>query len=234
MPEISIIVPVYQGAKTIDQCLTAIFNQSYQNFEVVVVDDGSTDKTLEIIKPYLNKIKLIKQSPNSGNANIVRNRGARFATGKYLLFCDDDIIMHPRLLEKMREILIKHPEKAYVYSSFYFGGKKFKLWPFSATKLRQMPYIHTCSLLRREYFSGFDEKVNKLQDWDLWLTMLANKRTGIWLPEFLFKVKAKKNGISSWLPKIFYRLPWKKFGVSIKALEKYQTAEKIIKNKHHL
>jgi len=234
MPAISIIIPVYQGEKTIKKCLDSIFNQSYKDFEVILVNDGSTDRTLEIIESYKNRIKLINQTHDKSNANIARNRGYQEVTGQYVLFCDDDIEMQPDLLAKMRAALNKHPQKSYVYSSFYFGRKKFKLWPFDPERLKQMPYIHTCSLIRREHFPGFDDNIKKLQDWDLWLTMLAKKQTGIWIPEFLFKVHTKKDGISSWLPKIFYKIPWQKLGIKIKSLEKYREAEKIIKTKHSL
>ena len=234
MPEISIIIPVYQGEKTIKKCLDSIFNQSYTDFEVILVNDGSTDRTLEVIEPYQNRLKLISYQNNRANPNIARNRGYQEASGQYLLFCDDDIEMQPDLLAKMKATLDKHLQPAYTYSSFYFGRKKFRLWPFDAQRLRQMPYIHTCSLIRREYFPGFDINIKKLQDWDLWLTMLTNKQTGIWIPEFLFKVNPKKDGISSWLPKAVYKIPWQKFGIKIKSLEKYREAEEIIKQKHNL
>ncbi|MBU1177659.1 glycosyltransferase family 2 protein [Patescibacteria group bacterium] len=232
-PLISIIVPTYQGEKTIKQCLDSIFAQTFSSFEVIVIDDGSTDNTGSILQSYQPKIKLIKQK-NSGNANIARNRGIQNAAGQYLLFCDDDIITKPDLLAKMVTALKNNPDKSYAYSSFYFGWKKFPLWPFSATKLRQLPYIHTCSLIRREHFPSFDEKINKLQDWDLWLTLLAAGHTGTWIPEFLFKVQPKKEGISSWLPSVVYKIPWNKFGIKIKSLEKYKKAEEIIRNKHKL
>ncbi len=97
-----------------------------------------------------------------------------------------------------------------------------------------MPYIHTTALIRREHFPGFDEKIKKFQDWDLWLTMLEQGHEGIWLPEVLFKVYTQKDGLSSWLPKFFYRIPWKKLGIRIKAIEKYEKAREIIKKKHQL
>ena len=232
-PLISIIIPVYQGEKTIKQCLDSIFAQTFTDFEVIVVNDGSTDGTAGALTGYLKKIKSVNQE-NSGNANKARNRGYQEATGKYVLFCDDDITMETTLLQKMLDALEHNLNISYAYSSFYFGWKKFTLWPFDAGKLRQMPYIHTCSLIRREHFPGFDEKINKLQDWDLWLTMLAANHTGTWIPEFLFKVQPKKEGISTWLPSSFYKIPWHKFGIKIKSLEKYKRAEKIIKEKHKL
>lgn len=231
MPLVSIIVPVYQGEKTIKKCLNSIFSQTFQDFEVIVVNDGSTDKTLERLKPFRDKIILINQE-NKGS-NPARNRGYQEAKGKYLLFCDADIEMKPTILEKMVKTLERNPDKSFVYCSFYYGFKKFRLWPYDPDRLKKMPYIHTCSLIRKENFPGFDEKIKRLQDWDLWLTMLEQGHTGIWIPEFLFKMHPHGK-ISSWFPKIFYKIPWNKFGIKIKALEKYKKAEKIIKEKHGL
>lgn len=67
-----------------------------------------------------------------------------------------------------------------------------------------MPFIHTTSLLRRNDFPGFDENIKRLQDWDLWLTMLEQGRTGVWLPEYLFMVKTGGT-MSKWIPKFFIR-----------------------------
>lgn len=239
-PKVSIIIPAYQAEKTIKKCLDLIFSQTFKNFEVVVVNDGSTDSTLKLLNRYIaklliddrKKIKIISQK-NQGS-NPARNRGFQESNGQYLLFCDADIEMKPQMLEKMTTALEKNPDKSFAYSSFYYGFKKFNLWPYDASRLRKIPYIHTTSLIRREHFPGFDEKIKRLQDWDLFLTMAEQKYFGIFIPEFLFKVSPHRGGISSWLPKIFYKIPWRKFGIKIKALEKYKEAEAVIKKKHGL
>ncbi|MEW6407487.1 MAG: glycosyltransferase family A protein [Patescibacteria group bacterium] len=238
-PKVSIIIPAYQAEKTIKKCLDSIFPQTFNNFEVIVVNDGSADETLKILKSYEipryarnDIIKIINQK-NQGS-NPARNRGVKEAKGNYLLFCDADIEMKPQMLEKMVEILEKNLDKSFAYSSFYFGFKKFKLWPYSVSRLKKMPYIHTTSLIRQKYFPGFDENIKRLQDWDLFLTMSEQKHYGIFIPEFLFKIHPRKKGLSSWLPKSFYKIPWQKFGIKIKSLEEYKKAEKIIKEKHKL
>jgi len=239
MPKISIIIPTYNSAKTIAKTLKSIFNQTYRDFELIIVNDGSTDNTAEILKKFQQKFQISNFKfqiidQNNQGSNQARNRGAREAGGEYLLFCDSDIIMEPEMLEKMIRLLEVDQDKSYVYSSFKFGWKKFKLWPFNPERLRQMPFIHTTSLIRRKHFPGFDPKIKRFQDWDLWLTMLEQGHEGIYLPEFLFKVKPRKKGISFWLPKIFYKIPWEKLGIKIKAVEKYKEAMKVIKEKHHL
>jgi glycosyltransferase involved in cell wall biosynthesis len=232
MPKLSIVIPTYQHAGEIAACLESIFRQSFRDYEIIVVNDGSTDNTLEVLEPFKNRIALITQENRGGNA--ARNRGFREAKGDYLLFCDADIVMRPDCLEKMMAALEAEPAASYAYSSFKFGWKRFRLWPFNAETLRKMNYIHTTSLIRREHFTGFDESIRKLQDWDLWLTMLEQNHVGVWIPEYLFTAIPHEGGISTWVPGIFYRIPWKKLGIRVKSVEKYLAAEKIVRAKHRL
>jgi glycosyltransferase involved in cell wall biosynthesis len=229
---VSIIVPAYQHARELSACLDSILAQTYTDYEIIVVNDGSTDDTENVLQPYREKITYIKQENRGGNA--ARNRGFYAAQGAFLLFCDADIVMRPDCLQIMMQTLEQHPEAAYAYCSFRYGWKKFTFWPFSAERLRQINYIHTTSLIRREFFPGFDESIRKLQDWDLWLTMLAAGQQGVWIPKVLFRAIPHHGGISTWVPGIFYRIPWKKFGLHVQAVEKFQAAERIIKKKHNL
>lgn len=231
-PTISVIIPAYQHARDVVLCLESLFRQTFIDFEIILVNDGSTDGTEEVVKPFLDRITYIYQENRGGNA--ARNRGAREAKGKYLFFCDADLVLKPEVLAKMLKSLKENPEASYVYCSFRYGMKVFRLWSFDADKLRQVNYIHTSSLIRVEHFPGFDESVRRLQDWDLWLTMLEQDHVGVWLPEILFKCIPHKGGISTWVPGIFYRIPWRKFGLRVKTVEKYQEAEKIMKAKHNL
>jgi glycosyltransferase involved in cell wall biosynthesis len=231
-PLISIIIPAYQHARELPTCLRSIFAQTLADFEVILVNDGSTDRTEQAIEPWRDRLVYVEQ-PNQG-ANAARNRGFQESRGQYLFFCDADLVLQPDCLEAMLKTLNKHPEASYAYCSFRYGWKKFTMWPFDAAKLRQINYIHTSSLLRRAHFPGFDESIRKLQDWDLWLTMLEAGHTGVWIPRVLFKAIPHAGGISTWLPGIVYRIPWKKLGLRVRAVEKFQAAEKIIKKKHHL
>lgn len=231
-PTISVIIPTYQHAKELPDCLASIFRQSFSDFEVIVVNDGSTDNTPEVLGPYMDRIRLVNQE-NRG-ANAARNRGFEESGGEYLLFCDADIVMKEDMLEVMLKTLENHKDASYVYSSFKYGFKTFRLWPFDAEKLRKMNYIHTTSLMRREAFPGFDESIRRLQDWDLWLTMLERGRTGVWIPEVKFRAIPHEGGISTWVPGIMYRIPWRIFGIRIRSVEKYLEAERVIKEKHNL
>ena len=228
--KISVIIPCYQHAGTIRRCLESVFGQTRAELEVIVVDDGSTDRLEAAIAPFRSRLTFIRQENRGGPAT--RNRGFAASTGERVIFCDADIVLRRDALEKMLQALEAHPEAAYAYASFKFGWKKFRLWPFDAARLKRMNYIHTTSLIRRERFPGFDESLKRFQDWDLWLTMMERGAIGVRIPETLFTVKPRKGGISEWLPSFVYRLPWKLFGFKPRPVARYEDAAGIVRRKH--
>ncbi|MBI5071492.1 glycosyltransferase family 2 protein [Candidatus Falkowbacteria bacterium] len=232
MPKISIIIPTYQHGDAIETCLLSLFNQTFKDFEIIVVNDGSTDNTSEILEKYKDRVKIINQE-NRG-APAARNRGFRESVGQFIIFADADVKAKPEMLAKMFQALEKHPEASYAYSSFMWGRKKFGLHEFDGEALKKMNYITSTTLIRREHFPGWDESFKKFQDWDLWLTMLEQDHTGVWVPEFLFDVIDTKATMSRWLPSFMYKIPWEKIGWAPKAIKKYNVALKIIKEKHRL
>jgi len=200
---ISVIIPLYNQMQHLEKCLVSIVKQSSHPLEIVLVNDGSEDAARDEIESKARTaaadvpIKIFHQQ-NQG-APSARNRGFEKSSGSYVLFCDADIVMNPHMLQTMTETLSAHPDASYAYSSFRFGWKKFRLGAFSEQKLREMPYIHTASLIRREHFPGFDERVSRLQDWDLWLTMLEQGHAGVWIDKVLFVVRSGGT-MSRWLP----------------------------------
>ena len=99
MPLVSVIIPVFNAEKTINKTLASIFDQTFKNFEIIAINDGSKDKSQKILEQYKDKITIVKQ-PNQG-APLARNAGAKLAQGRYIIFVDDDIILQPDMLEKM-------------------------------------------------------------------------------------------------------------------------------------
>ncbi len=93
--KVSVIIPVYNGEKTIKKCLDSISSSSYKDLEVIVVDDGSTDNTVEILKNY--SLKIIRQK-NKGPA-VARNNGAKHSTGELLFFFDSDVILKKNTIQ---------------------------------------------------------------------------------------------------------------------------------------
>lgn len=106
MPKFSIIVPVYNVEKYIKKCLDSIFNQTFKNFEVIVVNDGTKDKSMDIVKEY--DVKIINQE-NSGLSEA-RNTGVRSASGEYIIFIDSDDFIEKELLKKVNDSLNNKPD----------------------------------------------------------------------------------------------------------------------------
>jgi glycosyltransferase involved in cell wall biosynthesis len=233
-PLISIVIPSWNHGAELIQCLASLEVQTYSPFEVVVVDDASTDQTQERLKSVHARypLRMIRLETNGG-APMARNRGAAEAKGSYLIFLDADIELRPHALEVMASAL-ERTGADFVYPSFRFGWKLFKGFPFDAERLKRMPYIHTSALMKREVFPGFDETLKKFQDWDLWLTIVEKGGKGIWIPEVLFTVKTRKQGYSQWLPSLFHAVPWHWVGWMPQELKKYRYWESVVKKKHKL
>lgn len=227
---ISIIIPVYNEAKQLDKCLESIKNQNYDNYEIIVVNDGSADNFYEVIEKYKNiftyKLEYIGQENQGPQA--ARMSGAKKARGEFIIFLDADTILYPEMLKTMKGALRSHTEASFVYSSFIWGRKKFTSFPYSEERLKKMPYINTNSLIWRDRFPGFDPAIKKFQDWDLWLTMMEKGQKGFWINKVLYRLQGG-NTMSSWLPSFAYKLlPF------LPTVKKYNAAMKAIKEKHHL
>lgn len=231
---ISVVIPTFQHAKTISVCLDSIFAQTYKDIEIIIVNDGSTDDTADILKPYVGHITIINQE-NQGS-NPARNRGWEEAVGEFVIFCDADVRMEKTMLEKLHSALSQNKEASFSYCAFRFGWKVFPGVPFNVSRLKQQNYIHTTALVRSEDFPGFDPNIKRLQDWDVWLTMVKNGKVGILVPEILFNVEISGESRigSSWIPSFFYRLPWGIIGWRPKAIKKYEDARTIIAQKHSI
>lgn len=236
MPDlISIIVPVYNHREALADALVSIHKQTYPELELIIVDDGSdiplTEKEITIEGGDVPTI-LIRQE-NLG-APAARNRGFQEAKGDFVIFWDADVIAEPEMLEKMHHVLLIHPEASYVYSGFRFGKKSMFGMKFDPEKLKEMNYIMSTSLIRRNDVIRWDESLKRFQDWDMWLTMLEQGKQGIWIPEFLFRVHPHEGGMSTWLPSLTYQKPWKFLPGIHEKVEKYEKAKEIILKKHNL
>lgn len=107
-PLVSIVIPVYNAEKYINESIDSCLNQTYQNKEIIVVDDKSTDNTLNILKKYEDKIILIPVEKQNGLGNVI-NIGIRQSKGKYIARMDADDVMYPTRLEKQIAYLESNP-----------------------------------------------------------------------------------------------------------------------------
>ena len=114
--KVSVIIPVYNAEKYLRGCLESILNQTFADFEVIVVDDCSTDNSLAIAESFLEKfggrLKIISLPKNTGNASVPRNEGLRFSRGEYVFFMDNDDLILDNALETL-----------YNFAGFYFERK---------------------------------------------------------------------------------------------------------------
>jgi glycosyltransferase involved in cell wall biosynthesis len=220
-PKISVIIPVYNHANELADCLRSLEKQTFQDFEIIIVDDGSAE-------PVANAT--IRFEKNRG-APAARNEGFRRAKGENVIILDADIVLRPDALEKMDETLEAHPEAAFAYPSHRFGFKVMKGRPFDVEALKRGNFIHTSALIRRDHFSGFDESLKRFQDWDLFLTMAESGKRGVWINEVLFTVKPHGT-MSQWVPSFVHNMPWPIFGWTPAIIRKYCAAEQIIREKH--
>lgn len=109
MTKFSIVIPAYNAEKSIRKCLDSILAQTFSNFEIVVINDGSKDSTLAILREYLKKTRKLRvySFENSG-VSITRQRGINLSNGEYIILVDSDDTVNPDLLEKLYTAICKH------------------------------------------------------------------------------------------------------------------------------
>lgn len=126
-PLVSVIVPMYNVQDYIDECINSISSQTYDNIEIIIVNDGSTDDSLMHVKKYKDKrIKIITQK--NGGLSSARNNGTKNATGEYILYVDsDDFLASPLAIEKMmRQILEDDADILFFRYNYYYNKRKTK------------------------------------------------------------------------------------------------------------
>jgi len=199
---ISVIIPSRNYGRYLKACLESIKNQARKVAEIIVVDDDSSDRTGEIVKKY-RSIKYFKVKYHQ--ANKARNFGFRQSSGDLIMFFDADDRMKKDCIKRLFQGLKKNPKAAFAYSdqieeieSNHKIIKKIRRrsFPWDYGKLKNDNYIAMPALIRRKYFKGFDEKLNRLQDWDLWLS-IGKKAEGIYVPKPLFYRRFHGKGITS-------------------------------------
>jgi glycosyltransferase involved in cell wall biosynthesis len=234
-PLVSVIIPVYNHARALEQSLITLKNQTYRPLECIIINDGSTDEIAKYIPGYIKllmdaEIRVRYESQNNQGASAARNHGLAMSTGELVIFWDADTVAKPNMLERMVGELVTHPEKSFAYSRFKFGFKTMHSADFSPSLLRRANYIDTTSLVRRKDITKFDTALQRFQDWDFWLTLVEHGKQGIFVPEVLFsKIVRGRKGYSSWFPSFFLALPWK-----TKRVREYLAARKKIEDKHSI
>lgn len=196
-PMVSIVIPTYNTGEYIQYTLESVFKQTYEDFEVIVVDDGSTDDTKEVLQVYMERIRYIYQE-NSGRSEA-RNTGIKAAKGKYVAFLDSDDLWTPGKLETQIDILEKNHDIDFLfgdkqrfsndgriiihsmfkekgYDEIFFGDSLYVRDAYK--KLLDEPFIPTGTvIMKRDCFdeAGLFDKDIYAEDWDFWLRVALFK-----------------------------------------------------------
>jgi glycosyltransferase involved in cell wall biosynthesis len=204
MPLISVIIPVYNGETTIQRTIESVFKQTVSDWELIVIDDGSQDSTVDILSQIRDSRLKVFSYPNAGQATS-RNRGLAKASGDYIAFLDADDLWTPDKLEAQLNALQTHPQAAVAYSwtdyidesdQFYRRGNHLTLnGNIYANLLLTDLFENGSNLLickkALDDVGGFDESLPPAEDWELWLR-LASRYEFIAVPsaQILYRVSA--------------------------------------------
>ena len=181
LPLVSVIIPVYNMEKYLAETIDSVLESTYPEVEIILVDDGSSDNSVEIAQKYADNNSRIKcfTQQNAGAA-AARNHAIRKAAGAYILPVDADDKIAADYIEKAVEVLIHNPAVKVVGSNAVFFGEKEGVWilpEFDLKLLARKNLINNCSMYRKndwEKAGGYCEQLRGREDWDFWISMLKD------------------------------------------------------------
>lgn len=200
---VSIIVPCYNQQNYIKDTLLSVINQTYQNWECIIVNDGSTDNSLDIILPFTemdNRITVLNQD-NQGLANS-RNNGIKKSNGKYILALDSDDIISPTYIEEIISAFNFDSELKVVYTladRFGYYREKWYLPEYSYEMELFQNCIYCSAIYKRvdyEKTQGYNSNMKfGYEDWDFWLSLLNENDKVLCINKCLFHYRSKKESM---------------------------------------
>lgn len=211
IPKISVVIPIYNSGRFLEESLNSILNQSFEDFEIIIVDNGSTDDSRVLENKYKKKdkririIKLVKP-----NVQIAMNEGFRVARGQYIARMDADDISFKDRFRIQVDYLDKHPDIYLIGGSAVVideEGNRLGILPKYdnsiriAKKLRKSNcLIHPSIMFRntKEFF--FREKFKTSEDYELYLRMLTSNKKITNIPYFLIKYRVSRKSFVSTMP----------------------------------
>ncbi|QJD97556.1 glycosyltransferase [Mucilaginibacter robiniae] len=206
MPKLSVILPVYNTEKYIKEAVDSILNQTYKDFELIVLNDASTDGTLGILQQYQDtRLKVIT---NEQNLKVVKtlNKGLDLAQGEYIARMDADDISHPQRFEKQIQFLEQHPDVDFVGSWVQTFGSESNIMRAATEhehiKVRLFflnPIFHPVVMFRRESFEKhglrYDEHFTNAEDYGMWVKAIDHIKFAN-VPEILLKYRVHSFNVS--------------------------------------
>lgn len=195
---ISVIIPCYNSGRFIRDAIESVLQQTFRDFEIIVVNDGSTDEsTLEILTGLGDKylaLRLIHQE-NRGLAGA-RNAGIRVARGEFFLPLDSDDTIEPTMLEKCYRAIKGDAHFGFVYTSVRFFGDYEAVWhprEYNFYDLLDANQFTSCALVRKKAWGevgGYDEKMREgYEDWEFWIRLGKKRWYGALIDEPLFNYR---------------------------------------------
>ena len=204
-PLVSVVIPCYNAENDIGEAIQSALDQTYPNVEVIVIDDGSTDGSLEVIRSFDERIRW-ETGPNRG-APAARNRGVELARGEIVQFLDADDLLHPDKLERQVEAaLLNRPvltfcrcntilkEGSKVVSGARFNDEDSVVTALLNVILTSAPLHWKDQLVS---IGGFREDLPCAQEWDLHLRLACGGVAFAVLPECLYTVRCREGGLGS-------------------------------------
>lgn len=191
--KVSVIIPSYNYGEFISDGIESVINQTYKDFEIIVVDDGSTDNTSESVKKYQDRVSYFYKE--NGGPSSARNYGIHNAKGKYICFLDADDIFLPEKLELQINYMEDNKDDniGLIYSDYYCVSRRLKITDYyesigflsqkEAVKyLYNYNYINTSTVMIPkaciDKVGSFNEEYKYLEDYDLWLRLGCNYKFG--------------------------------------------------------
>jgi glycosyltransferase involved in cell wall biosynthesis len=220
-PRVSVVVTCYNLGQYLDEAVSSVLAQTFQDLEILIVDDGSTDEaTRAMLAGYSRPKTRVIRAEHAGLA-AARNLGISHAAGRYLCALDADDWLEPPFLEKMVRVL--ESDDSMTFSSCWlrtFGGEAWEWTPdrCGLPTLLWENTVLTAALVRRDAvleIGGYDTNMPEQgdEDWDLWLTLVERGHRGAILPEILFNYRRRAGSMSTvcWhghghLPLLRYRV----------------------------
>ncbi len=180
MKLVSIIIPCYNQAQYIDECLQSVLDQTYQNWECVIVNDGSTDNTADISKKWIEKdIRFFYFEKKNGGVSSARNYGIKKSKGIYILPLDGDDYISDNYIETCVTELEADTNLKLVYGGaekFGMVDEQWDLPEYSFDRLKQYNMIFCTAMYRKsdvEQIGGYDENMlYGIEDWEFWMNFL--------------------------------------------------------------
>ncbi len=198
--KVSIVLPSYNGEKFIRESINSCLDQTYKSIELIIVDDGSTDKTSDIVKSYKDeRIIYLKHGKNLGQARAL-NTGFSNAAGGYLTWTSDDNIYLPSAIETMVRALERGRKIDFVYANFYEINEDGEiLRPVKVRppkSLNMVNYIGLCFLYKRiiyEELGGYDPEAFLVEDYEYWLRVYHGRFRMKKLNQYLYYLRFHKD-----------------------------------------